>query len=190
MKKLVTLLCLICLFTTGFAQKYYLGIGGGLNQHNGLIGLSGDFKFDDQYALRVGAGIGTWGTKVGLGFLFKPRPKGDWRFGIGYSSASGLKDFESEFEVNGNTQLVRMDLHRQGLFNFTAIREFTFKNGDAFNLEFGYSANVSGSTFYTVKDGSQLDPISVEVLRLLQPGGIVFGISYLFRLNKDPLEGQ
>lgn len=188
MKKTLLLLCLLILSTASYSQKYYLGIGGGLNQHNGLFGISGDVKFNDQYGLRVGAGIGTWGTKVGLGFLFKPRPKGDWRFGFGYCSASGLKDFESEFEVNGSSQTVLMDLHRQGMFNFTAIREFTFKNGDAFNLEFGYSANASGATFYTVKDGSQLDPISVEVLKLLRPGGIVFGISYLFRLNKDPLE--
>lgn len=188
MKKTLLLLCLLILSTASYSQKYYLGIGGGLNQHNGLFGISGDFKFNDQYGLRVGAGIGTWGTKVGLGFLFKPRPKGDWRFGFGYCSASGLRDFESEFEVNGSPQTVLMDLHRQSMFNFTAIREFTFKNGDAFNLEFGYSANVSGATFYTVKDGSQLDPISVEVLKLLQPGGIVFGISYFFRLNKNSLE--
>ncbi len=101
-------------------------------------------------------------------------------------AASGLRDFEIEFQVNGGaTQMVLMDLHRQGLFSFTAIKEFTFKNSDAFNLEFGFSANASGATFYTVKDGSALDPTSVQVLRLLRPGGIVFGISYLFRLNKS-----
>ncbi|WP_127121423.1 hypothetical protein [Chryseotalea sanaruensis] len=191
MKKLLLLLCVSCLSVTCLAQKYYLGVGIGVNQHNGLLGLSGDFKLDDQYGVRVGAGIGTWGTKVGLGFLFKPNADGKWRFGLGYSSASGLKDFETEFEVNGgNSQVVLMDLNRQGLFNVTAIREFSFSNGNAFNIEFGYSTNISSSTFYTIKDGSQLDPVSIQVLRFLRPGGIVFGLSYLFRLNKDKYEEQ
>lgn len=175
---------LICASIHCIAQKSYVTLGTGLNNYNGLIGLGLDLRLADQASLRMGAGLGTWGTKVGAGFVLNADTSGDWKFAIGYSSCSGLKDFKTELEVKGGTKkIVTMDLYRVGTFNLSAIRSWKMKNDNRFNLEFGYAIATGGSTFYKVKDGSTLTENTKKVMDILRPGGFVFALSYNFAIN-------
>lgn len=183
-KILLTIILLGGLLGRAYAQKSFIGIGGGLNNFNGLLGISADVGVTDKFAFRAGAGIGSWGTKLGIGFLVRPMVDSDWRFGLTYTSASGLLDFETELEVNGNTQLVLLDLYRQRLFNISAVKDFPLKNQHVIQIEFGYSINLEGAFFYAVKDGTVLDHTSKTVLNILRPGGLSIGVSYNFSLAK------
>lgn len=164
------------------AQSVAIGIGTGLNSYHGLLGANLEVG-SDKAALRLGAGLGTWGYKVGGGLIVRKQPEG-WGFGIGLLRSTGLKNFKSTMETTNGSAEVTLDLLPVSTLSLTAIKGVKVGNGDnLLYIEFGYSAYLGGTTFYKITDGSTLNDIGRKVMDFLKPGGLSFGISYRFKIS-------
>jgi opacity protein-like surface antigen len=162
--------------------KVYLGVGVGLNNYTGLIGLSVNVRVYHKFFLQGGIGIGSWGSKMSIGARYDLSYKKGWSFGAGLSSASGLKDFKTNLEVkSGNKQDVQMDLLRANTLNIKATYFFRIGKRHNFYLESGYAVPLQSSP-YTIKDGSVLSSTSKAAMDLAAPGGLIFGLGFTFGL--------
>jgi hypothetical protein len=164
------------------AQVVGIGLGTGLNSYHGILGANLEVG-GEKAAVRFGAGLGTWGYKLGGGVIIRKQPAG-WGFGIGLLRSTGLKDFKSTMETTSGTSEVTLDLLAVSTLNLTAIKGVKVGNGDnLLYLEFGYSAYLGGATFYRVKDGSTLNDTGRQVMQALKPGGLVLGIAFRFKVQ-------
>lgn len=182
-KKVVLCVLLWTLSSVGVsAQSVAVSIGTGLNSYHGLLGANLEVG-SDKAALRLGAGVGTWGYKVGGGLIVRKQPEG-WGFGVGLMRSTGLNDFTSTMETTNGTTEVTLNLLPVNTLNLTAIKGVKVGNGgNLLNIELGYSAYLGGATFYRVTDGSTLSDTGKKVMDLLKPGGFILGISYRFKVG-------
>jgi hypothetical protein len=183
MNRILPILFVIAISHTVYSQGTYLSVGTGLNCYHGLIGIGVDTRINDQVGFRAAVGLGGWGTKVGGGLIY--RKNGPEAFGImvGYSSASGLKDFKTELETTTGKKEVTLDLLRCGTVNISGNKGWRLGKRNIFNFEFGYAFPASSASYYVIKDGSILSSTSITALKILQPGGLLLGASFMFGLN-------
>jgi hypothetical protein len=183
MNRILIILFAVAISYTAFSQNTYLTVGTGLNCYHGLIGVGVDTRLTDQLGFRATAGLGGWGGKIGGGLIY--RKNGPEGFGIlvGYSSASGLKDFKTELETGSGKQEVTLDLLRCGTINISGNRGWRVGNRNIFNLEFGYAFSVAPEKYYVIKSGQTLNSTSETVLKLLQPGGLLLSASFMFGIK-------
>jgi hypothetical protein len=165
--------------------KFYLGIGSGINSYVGMIGLGADVRILNPLFIRAGIGIGSWGTKTTIGIKYERKHTKGWVYGIAYESSSGLKDFKTKLEVDTLSSTIKkevtIDLLRASSVNLTASYNWIFKKHNKFFIEFGYGIRVEQHP-YKVKDNSKLTNLSIQTLRILSPGGLVFGLGVMFAL--------
>jgi hypothetical protein len=165
----------------------YVGGGTGINNVCGFLGALVTVKASDNFFLRVGAGIGGWGTKFTGGFKYELKTSSSWGFGASFSSCSGLKNFKTNLEVIDSGKVVRIkqvnvDLLRSSTVNLTASYKWLIKNKHYFYVDLGYALAIETDP-YKVLDGSVLSDRGKAVLHTLQPGGIIFGIGILFGIQ-------
>jgi len=162
----------------------YLGVGSGINNDVGIIGIGGKVKLYRTLFIRGGAGISTWGTKLTIGVKYERKHTRCWGYSLSYSSCSGLKDFKSQLETAGNppvTKDVTLDLLRASAVNAAASYNWYLRRNKLIYIEFGYSIPIETDP-YIVKDGSVLTETSKAVLRMIQPGGLIIGFGFMFGL--------
>ena len=162
--------------------EFYFGIGAGLNNYNGLFGIGAKYRIHKTFFLRAGAGIGSWGSKLSIGVIYERKHASCWSYGIGYSSCSGLRNFKTQLETVAsapNTEEVTIDLLRASTVNLTTSYNWYFRRKKIFYLEFGLAVAVESEP-YSVKSASVLTDNSKRALRLLQPGGLIFGLGFMF----------
>ena len=91
---------------------------------------------------------------------------------IGFSSASGLNDFETELTVepDGAQRTVSLDLHRVNTINL--FYTYNIKAGRACKVAFslGYAICITQDP-YDLNSSVTLTSVSEQVLRMSQPGG-------------------
>ena len=161
----------------------YLGIGSGINNYTGLIGLSVNLRAYDKIFLQGGIGIGSWGTKMTIGLRYDLSYKKGWSFGVGLSTCSGLKDFKTNLELqDGTTKEVLLDLNRANTLNLKATYNFMLGKNNNFYLDFGYALPLDASP-WKVKDGSVISSTSNSVMAMVAPGGILLGLGFMFGLK-------
>ena len=165
----------------------FIGGGTGVNNVCGMIGLVAGVKVTDNFFLRVGLGIGGWGTKFSAGFKYELKTTNSWGFGLSYSSCSGLKNFKTNLETVDSAKIiatrpVTVDLIRSSTINLTASYKWIFRNKNQFYVDFGYAVAIETDP-YTIKDGSVLTSNGKAVLHILQPGGIIIGMGVLFGIQ-------
>jgi hypothetical protein len=195
MKKtlLSTVLFFIMFFTT-YAQKYeevgkvkevqsvkpYLGLGTGINNISGFAGVTAEIPLNPNFSGKLGLGIGGWGLKIGVAAKYYKLFPESWAFGIGYSTASGIKGIDLNLTTNGNTQNIKMNLDRAHLVDFVVSKAW----GDSFkfNLDFGYAVSLSGGTYSAVDKTTIITSESRKILDVLSPDGLILGIGIAFRL--------
>ena len=161
----------------------FLGFSSGINNYSGLAGVGMEAPLMSSVSLFGQAGLGTWGTKLGAGLRYYPDqiPFGS-AWGIGYSVASGLENFETELEVDNpaRTQLVLLDLDRVATLNIDYSYNLRLGRMNKISFHAGYSIRLGGNEHYTVKtSGVVLSSTSVQVMRMLQPGGLLLGLSLM-----------
>ncbi len=166
--------------------KIYLGIGLGINNYSGILGIGCKIRVYETFFIRGGAGLSTWGWKTTGGIIYERKYTKGWGFGLGYSSCSGIKDFETELQVitqGGNLvdKKVLLDLQRASSVNLTASYNWVMRKQNKFFIEFGYAVPVE-TTPYKVKDDSNLSVASKAVLDMMRPGGLIFGLGIMFGL--------
>lgn len=162
--------------------KFYLGVGAGLNNYTGLLGVSANVRIYHKFFLQAGVGLGSWGSKVSVGARYDLAYRKGWSFGVGISNCSGLKDFKTNLELkSGVKQDVTMDLLRVNTLNLKVSYYFKMGRRHNFYLESGYAAPLQSSP-YVIKDGSVLSNTSISAMDIAAPGGFLLGLGFTFGL--------
>jgi hypothetical protein len=103
-----------------------------------------------------------------------------WYYGLGYSYCSGLKHVKVDLELaTGKTKEVTIDCLNASVVNITIGRFWSINRNNVFYTEVGYAIPMKSSP-WKVTDGSVLSSRSKSVLNATKPGGIIFGIGFLF----------
>ena len=163
----------------------FLYVGGGLGINNvcGLIGAVVSVRANDNLYLRVGFGVGTWGTKFTGGIKYELKGTNSWGFGLSYSSCSGITNYKTDLEVKDSasvlTRKVTVDLLRSSTINLTASYKWLIRNKHQFYFEFGYAVPIETEP-YRIKDGSELSKNGKNSLHAIQPGGLILGVGIFF----------
>jgi hypothetical protein len=161
--------------------KVYLGLGLGINDYG--LGILLEMPVTRTISLSGGVGIGGWGTKIGGGInIYADHVGRGSEFSLGYSQASGLKDFETTMAVNpgDKNQLVRLDLYTVSTINL--IYTYNLKVGKSFKAGFsvGYAFCITESAYKLKTSGVTLTTASQQVLNMMQPGGLIIGMKFMF----------
>jgi hypothetical protein len=160
---------------------FYLGLGTGLESFSGVIGITGDFRVANNFFLRAGAGIGSWGGKLSFGIRNEAKTNNSIGYGVYISRATGLKDFTTSLETTSGTQDVKLQLMPGFTLNPTISYKWLIHNLHRFFIEAGYAIPLQTDP-WKVKDGSELTETSKSALRILSPGGFSFGLGFQFAL--------
>lgn len=166
-----------------FRKNAYIGVGTGLNSYTGLLGLRLEVPLSNRFILFGSAGIGSWGYKIGggLSYNLKKSLYGP-AISIGYTSASGLVDFETQLETSsGSETMVTLDLKEVGNFNLMYSYQWKVGKGNKISLGTGYAFKLT-SDFYEVTSNHTLSSTSKQVLEVLAPGGLIVSFAFLFGL--------
>lgn len=199
MKILILFLALSLLGLSSFCQnkaiaKYpsdtlpytYLGLGTGINNYVGIIGVGADVRVYHEFFIRIGAGLGSWGGKLTGGIRYERKYTSGWGYGISYSQCSGLNDYKYDFETVSSTLLitknVTMDLLKVRTINLTAFHNWVFKKKNKFYIEFGYAIPLDKDAYKLQDPTIILSDKSKSLLTTLQPGGIIISTGFMFGL--------
>ena len=159
----------------------YLGLGMGINDYG--MGVCGELSIIKELSVFGNAGIGGWGWKLGGGLMFYPKG-GPYKssLSIGYSHASGLQNFETQLPtVSDPNATVLLDLNPVGTVNL--VYSYNLILGKSHKVVFsgGYAIALSSNN-YDINNGVVLTPESEQVLNILQPGGLILGMKFMFGL--------
>ncbi len=195
-KTLALLMLLFILSLPAFSQAYdyperrtdpteyvpggYLGVSIGINNFNGMLGINGELKIVKNLTIAGGAGIGGWGYKFAAAMRYYIHyPKG-WCFGLGYSSATGMKGFEAELETSypGGNQMVVLNLNRANNLNLTGSHQWRLGKRFRLGLEFGYSFPLQDQAWEVASENVVLSDTSEQVMNILTPGGLIIGFGF------------
>jgi hypothetical protein len=160
---------------------FYLGLGTGLESFSGVIGITGDFRAGNNFFLRAGAGIGSWGGKLSIGIRNETKYGNGIGYGIYLSRVTGLNDFTTSLETTSGTKDVKLELLPGFTINPTISYKWMIHNLHRFFMEAGYAIPMQTDP-WKVKDGSELSETSKSVLRILAPGGFSLGVGIQFAL--------
>jgi len=167
-------------------RRGYLGLAVGINNYTGAFGIGLDIRTIPQLLARLGAGIGSWGTKVSIGLKYEEHPgKTGWVYGAAFTNSSGLNNFKESLMVDSAgttvTKDVNLNLLTASTLNLTVSRNWVFHRHNEFFFEFGYSIALQNSPFQ-VTDGSVLTSTSKEVINITAPGGFIIACGVMFGL--------
>jgi hypothetical protein len=160
---------------------FYLGLGTGLESFSGVIGITGDFRVRDNFFIRAGAGIGSWGAKFSVGIRNEKKYVKSFGYGIYLSRVTGLKNFTTQMETTSGTQDVKLDCMPGFTLNPTISYKWMIHNLHRFFIEGGYAIPLQTDP-WKATDGSILTENSKIALRILQPGGFSLGLGIQFAL--------
>jgi hypothetical protein len=160
---------------------FYLGIGTGLESFSGVIGMTGDFRLQDNYFVRLGAGIGSWGAKFSAGIRAEKKAGNSIGYGVYISWATGLKNFSTQLETTTGNKDVKLDLLPGYTLNPTFSYKWLIRKSHKFYIEAGYAVPLQKNV-WRVLDNSQLTDSSRKVMEILQPGGLSIGFGFQFAL--------
>lgn len=161
--------------------NFYLGIQSGVESFTGLIGLTGDFRLKNNFFIRAGAGIGSWGWKISAGIRNEKSTGKGIGYGIYISRATGLIDFTTELETTTGKKDVNLDLQPGMTLNPVISYKWLINNKNRFFLEGGYAVPLQ-SLPYKIRDGSVLTTTSKSVMKTLCPGGLSLALGFQFAL--------
>lgn len=209
MKKLLLLSAGIIISLSGFTQGrvqqlksdtkksscpgFYLGINGGINNHNGLIGISVEKTLGPQFSIGTGIGTGSWGYKIFAEgrLFFGQNCHRKTAIGLGATRCLGANDLKINLATNYGAQDVILDLKPAtnafvSLYHFWSIG----RRENKFYTQVGYSIRIEDGT-YTMDakttnffPGISLTQESDAAMRAISPGGFILGIGWYFALQQ------
>ena len=170
----------------GACPKAYIGLNIGVNNPNGLFGISADIPVIKHFSAAAGIGRSTWGWKYFgevRGYLGECHR--GWAAGVGVSHNTGLRDFQAELGTTQGDKKVTLDLDPQtnafvNLYHFFNLG----KKRNRFSLMLGYSIPLESKS-YKVKSGHVLNEDSKKAVETLAPGGVSIGIGFYFKVSSS-----
>jgi hypothetical protein len=169
--------------TPAECPKVYLGLDLGINNPNGLVGISLDVPLIPHMSARAGVGRSSWGWKYFgevRGYLGECHRS--WAAGAGVSHNTGINGFEAEMPTTLGNAIVKMDLYRQtnafvNLYKFWTIGQ---KN-NRFNIMLGYSIPLH-DVDYKVTSYHTLSDDGHKTIKAIAPHGLSIGVGFSFEL--------
>lgn len=164
----------------------YLGPATGIYTYSGLAGVTLEAPITPRLSIFAAGGLGGWGYKAGGGLqLYLSKDQFGSAIGIGYSNAFGGSDLELEMELeDGSNRMVLLDLYDAGTLNFTYNYHFHLGDRSKFVLGTGYALAVVDTPYrLTSPANAQLSLASRQVMQIMQPGGLILSISFLFAVD-------
>jgi hypothetical protein len=149
--------------------QFFIGLSTGLNNFCGTT---------------AGAGISTWGYKVSGGlYYYQYIPYGTY-FGFSVSCLTGSDSTIFPMSVKGSDSLrnVAFSLKTVYTINLTLGYQFTFGNRGRFYFELGYALPLQQGRYRILTSDIKLTDSSNQLLDLIEPGGIIFGFGFSYRL--------
>ncbi len=162
--------------------RFYLGLGTGFDNFTGFMGVSGTLKVQEKFSIRGGVGLSGWGFKNSIGIKYDLKETGGWSYCLGYSYSPGFKGLKMDNELeSGGTKEITVDYLSASTINLAIDRNWKIGKANVFYIEFGYALPLQ-SNRWRVTDGSALSSVSESTLNILQPGGLILGAGFAFRV--------
>lgn len=166
-------------------KSAYFGVGTGINAHYGLLGLELNVKTVEQLYVDAAVGLGSWGTKLSGGLIWMSQDKKGWSYELSYSHSRGYSDFELDLEVEDSLgkekeRAVIVDLKPASTINLIMSHHWAFRNGNRFNLKFGYALPIEDEPFELQSKSYEFTDESKLLLSSMQPGGLLLALSFSF----------
>jgi len=160
---------------------FYLGLGTGVESFSGLIGITGDFRASNNFFIRGGIGLGSWGGKFSIGVRNESKSGNSIGYGIYLSRATGLNSFTYNMETTTGKKDVKMELLPGFTINPTISYKWLIHDLHRFFIEAGYAIPLQTDP-WKVADGSELTQDSKNLMHTLAPGGFSIGLGFQFAL--------
>ncbi len=162
--------------------QVYLGVGTGFDNFTGIFGVSGTLKIYDKFSVRGGLGFSGWGLKNSIGIKYDLKETGGWSYCLGYSHSPGFKGIKLDMELeSGGTREITVDYLSANTINLAIDRNWRIGKTNIFYLEFGYAIPLQ-SNRWRVTDDSAITSSAEMALNLLQPGGLILGAGFAFKI--------
>jgi hypothetical protein len=102
-------------------------------------------------------------------------------FSIGYTRASGLKNFEAGLRVepSGTEQTVNIDLEMVWTINLSYTYNVKVGRNCKLGISTGYAVSMTKKAYH-VNSPVTITEESRMLLKIMQPGGIIFGAKFMF----------
>lgn len=159
----------------------YIGVNSGIENPNGIVGVSVDIAPVKGFSAGAGVGLSSWGTKYFAeirGYMGECHRQ--WAGGLGITHNTGLRGFNTDLETVAGTQEVTLDLDpvTNVFFNFYRFWNLG-KRMNRVYFSFGYSFRLDQDV-YSVKSSYKLSQKSEDVMDRLAPGGLSLGVGFYF----------
>lgn len=163
-----------------YTPKTFIGAGNGINNFNGIIGAFAETRIVQGLSTFGGIGLGSWGYKASAGFRYYHHFPKKIYYSVFASVATGIKEYEVTLETEspGGNADVTLNLLPAYNLNIAVGYQFLFARRLRFNFELGYSIPINTDTYEVETPGIVLSETSESVMKLLSPGGIIFGIGF------------
>jgi hypothetical protein len=159
-------------------RPFYFGFGLGINDYG--IGINLEAPLSQSTSVNGNVGIGGWGFKFGGSINFYPSDNNHNEFSLGYSYASGLKNFNTELTVEpyGNQQTVNFDLYGVSSINVTYTYNINVGRSSKVAISGGYAICLTEDA-YDITNSMVLDETSKLVMNMMKPGGLIIGVKLM-----------
>lgn len=168
-----------------FVPTIFIGPSIGVNNISGMMGVLLETHIFNKTAIAGGLGIGNWGAKFSVqGRYYRHYPIGVF-YGIGFSSATGMKSFKTELEVENaeDPVEVEMELHKVKCLNISVGQHFKLGRRMRLNFELGYAIPLQTNFYDIITPGVQLTDASEQQMDLMTPGGLIIGVAFSIALK-------
>lgn len=162
--------------------KIFLGVGLGVNDYG--FGIGAEFNVYNNFWVYGNAGLSTWNGRLTTGITIYPKSNGyKSSFSFGYSYATSSEDFSANLEVeqpNSKPVMkeVLLDQNSVSTLNFKYSYNLKIGKKSKFVFSGGYSVLLT-KTLYVNKSLYQLTEKSEDFIKLMAPGGIIVGITFM-----------
>jgi hypothetical protein len=165
-------------------SSVYLGLGLSVNDYG--LGIGMEVPLTGKISINGNLGLGGWGLKAGGSLNFYTKQiSNKSEFSIGYSYASGLKDFNYELwvEPNETQKMINLDLNAVSTINF--VYTYNLKIGSFCKAGFsaGYAVPITATPYKVKTQGVILSSTSEQIMDIMAPGGLIVGIRFMFGIN-------
>ena len=167
----------------------FIGFGMGVNDYG--LGLGAEISLNNNLWVYGMGGYSTWGYRLTGGLTYYPGRNGySSSFSLGYSYASGEKDFVTELDVENTysyysepeEQEVTLDLNPINTINLIYSYNVRVGRNSKFVFSTGYAISLTDNIYKNKTKyfwGKDLTDGSKDFIKFMAPGGIIIGIKYM-----------
>ena len=164
----------------------FFGVGIGINDYG--LGLGAEINIKNNLWVYGMGGYSSWGYRLTGGLTYYPGQNGfRSSFSIGYSYASGFKDFVTELDVeqtfsNPKEEEVILDLYPISTLNLTYSYNAKVGRKSKFVFSAGYAISLTDKIYEhkSISNFNELTEGSKEFIDFMAPGGVIIGVKYMF----------